>query len=70
MTRIAEVNHRISSGENEHFKIKSSGRQTRWTLEYPGEAEAANHSLFDQLPQADINSALRVALIAKWRSVS
>lgn len=49
-TRIAEVNRRISTGENEHFKIKSNGHQTRWTLEYPGETEAANHSFFDQLP--------------------
>src|SRR5258708_37574082 len=51
-TRIAEVNRRISTGENEHFKIKSNGHQTRWTLEYPGETEAANHFFFDQLPQA------------------
>ncbi len=60
-TRIAEVNQRISSGENEHFKIKSSGRQTRWTLEYPGETDEANHNFFDQLPHADINGVLRYA---------
>jgi TnpA family transposase len=60
-TRFAEVNRRISTGENEHFKIKSNGHQTRWTLEYPGENEAANHSFFDQLPQADIHEVLRFA---------
>ena len=60
-TRIAEVNRRIATGENEHFKIKSNGRHARWTLEYPGDSEAANHPLFDQLPQADISSVLHFA---------
>jgi hypothetical protein len=38
-TRIAEVNRRIATGENEHFKIKSNGRHARWTLEYPATAK-------------------------------
>ena len=57
-TRIAEVNRRIATGENEHFKLKGNGR---WTLEYPGDGEAANHPFFDQLPQTDINSVLHFA---------
>ena len=57
-TRIAEVNRRIASGENEHFKPNGNGR---WTLQYPGDGEAANHPFFDQLPQADISSILQFA---------
>jgi TnpA family transposase len=57
-TRIVEVNRRIATGENEHFQTKANARHTRWTLEYPGDSEAANHTFFDQLPQADINSVL------------
>ena len=57
-TRIAEVNRRIATGENEHFKITANGRHARWTLVYPGNGEAANHPFFDQLPQTDINSVL------------
>lgn len=57
-TRIAEVNRRIAAGENKHFKPNGNGR---WTLEYPGDNEAANHSFFDQLPQADISSVLHFA---------
>ena len=57
-TRIAEVNRRIATGENEHFKPNGNGR---WTLQYPGEGEAANHPFFDRLPQADISSVLQFA---------
>ena len=57
-TRIAEVNRRIATGENEHFKLNGNGR---WTLQYPGDGEAANHPFFDQLPQADISSILQFA---------
>ena len=57
-TRIAEVNRRIATGENEHFKSNGNGR---WTLQYPGGGEAANHPFFDQLPQADISSILQFA---------
>jgi hypothetical protein len=58
-TRIAEVNRRIATGENTHFKLKAGG--TRWTLEYPSDGEAVNHPFFDQLPQTDIGSVLRFA---------
>jgi hypothetical protein len=51
-TRIAEVNRRIATGENRHFKLKAGG--IRWTLEYPSDSEAVNHPFFDQLPQTDI----------------
>ena len=57
-TRFAEVNRRIATGENEHFKRKENGR---WTLEYPRDGEETNHSFFDQLPQTDLNSVLRFA---------
>ena len=60
-TRIAEVNRRIATGENEHFKITANGRHARWTLVYPANGEAANHPFFDQMPQTDINSVLHFA---------
>ena len=57
-TRIADVNRRIATGENAHFKLKGNGR---WTLEYPSDGEPVNHSFFEQLPQTDLNSVLRFA---------
>ena len=33
----------------------------RWTLQYPGDGEAANHPFFDRLPQADISGVLQFA---------
>ena len=60
-TRIVEVNRRIATGENEHFKITANGKQPRWTVGYPGDGEAVSHPVFDQLPQADINSVLHFA---------
>jgi TnpA family transposase len=57
-TRLAEVNRRIATGENTHFKRQAGGR---WSLEYPGDGEAMNHPFFDQLPQTDINSVLHFA---------
>jgi TnpA family transposase len=57
-TRLIEVNRRIATGENEHFKLKGGGR---WTLEYPADDEETNHPFFDQWPQTDINSVLRFA---------
>ncbi len=47
--RITEVNQRITSGENEHFKIKKRGKHGRWTLSYPRGGETVNHPFFDQL---------------------
>ena len=57
-TRIAEVNRRIATGENEHFKPNGAGR---WTLQSLGDTEAADHRFFDQLPQADISVILQFA---------
>jgi hypothetical protein len=57
-TRFIEVNRRITTGENTHFKLKGGGR---WTLEYPRDDEETNHLFFDQVPQTDINSVLRFA---------
>ena len=39
-TRLSEVNRRIATGANTHFKLKGNGR---WTLEYPGDDEETNH---------------------------
>lgn len=54
-SRIAEVNARIHSGENEHFKITGRGDPPRWTLQYPRESDPVNHTFFDTLPQVDIS---------------
>ncbi len=56
--RIAEVNARISSGENEHFQITKQGKQPRWTLQYPRESDPVNHTLFDTVSQVDISRVL------------
>ena len=56
--RLAEVNRRIATGENTHFKLKGGGR---WTLEYPSDGEETNHRFFDQLQQTDLNSVLSFA---------
>jgi TnpA family transposase len=62
-TRITEVNRRISMGENEQFNITGKSNQSRWTLEYPSDSEAANHPFFEHLPPTDINSVLHFT----WR---
>jgi TnpA family transposase len=56
--RLAEVNRRIATGENTHFKLKGAGR---WTLEYPADDEETNHPFFDRMPHTDINSVFRFA---------
>jgi TnpA family transposase len=56
--RIAEVNQRIASGENEHFQIKRRGQHICWTLQYPRGSEPVNHPFFDALKQVDISSVL------------
>jgi len=48
-TRIKEVNQRISLGNNEHFKVKKYGVQSRWTLRYVSDPESINHIFFDAL---------------------
>lgn len=56
--RLAEVNQRITSGDNTHVHSTRRGRQTRWTLEYPSGSEPLNHAVFDALRQVDISSVL------------
>lgn len=56
--RLVEVNERIASGENQHFKIKKQGDKVRWTLPYPQGDEPINHAFFDRLKQVDIASVL------------
>ncbi|WP_373896185.1 Tn3 family transposase [Virgibacillus sp. CBA3643] len=58
-TRIAEINHRIASGENDH--IKKRGVHHRWTLSNTRDAETTNHSFFDALKPIDIGSILHFA---------
>jgi TnpA family transposase len=57
-SRLAEVNERIASGDNPHFKTIKRGSQVRWTLQYPQSSESVNHPFFDSLNQVDIGSVL------------
>ena len=56
--RLVEVNARIASGDNHHFKTIKRGTQVRWTLQYPHSSEPVNHPFFDSLKQVDIGSVL------------
>jgi TnpA family transposase len=56
--RLVEVNTRIASGDNQHFKTLKRGSQVRWTLRYPPSSEPINHPFFDSLKQVDIGSLL------------
>jgi TnpA family transposase len=56
--RLVEVNTRIASGDNQHFKPLKRGSQVRWTLRYPPSSELINHPFFDGLKQVDIGSLL------------
>jgi len=56
--RLVEVNERIASGDNQHFKTLKRGSQVRWTLRYPQSSEPINHPFFDGLKQVDIGSLL------------
>jgi TnpA family transposase len=56
--RIAEVNQRIISGENEHLKIKKRGVYRRWALQYPRSTELINHPFFDVLKPIEIGNIL------------
>jgi TnpA family transposase len=57
-SRIAEVNRRISAGENEHLQIKKRGSRSRWTLQYTRDVESTNHPFFDVLKQIEISNVL------------
>jgi hypothetical protein len=56
--RLVEVNERIASGDNPHFKPLKRGSQVCWTLRYPQSSEPINHPFFDGLKQIDIGSLL------------
>ena len=56
--QIVAVNGRISSGENNHLKIKKRGQHVHWTLQYPRSSESINHPLFDVLKQVDISDVM------------
>jgi TnpA family transposase len=56
--RLLEVNRRIASGENKQFRRKRSGR---WTLPTPRARTAANHPLFEILPDVNIQTVLGFA---------
>jgi len=56
--RIATVNQRISSGENEHVHLKNQGKKSRWTLHYPRSSDPINHPFFDTLRQVEIGNVL------------
>ena len=58
-SRLAEVNRRILSGENEHFKIHRRSGNTRWTLQDLPASEPVNHPVFETLGQTDIADVLR-----------
>ena len=57
--KLAEINRRIESGENEHFRIKRHGRNVRWTLQGLPASEPVNHPVFETLGQTDIADILR-----------
>jgi len=56
--RIAEVNCRIASGDNEHFQVQKRGKQVRWNLVYPAGTDLVNSPFFDVLDQLDIGELL------------
>lgn len=57
-THLAEVNQRITSGENEYVQLNSRSPQGRWTLQYPQASDPINHPFFDVLRQVDISQVL------------
>ncbi len=56
--RLAEVNQRITSGDNAHVQVTRRGRKARWTVQYPSGGDPVNHAVFDALPPVDIRSVL------------
>ncbi len=51
--RLAQVNQRISSGENEHIEVKKSGH---WRLPYSRADRGMNNPFFESLKQVDIHA--------------
>ncbi|MEE9272179.1 MAG: Tn3 family transposase [Robiginitomaculum sp.] len=58
---IAKVNRRISTGDNEHIKIKKMGANPDWSLRYFGDDDDTNHPVFNRLKQVGIESVLDFA---------
>lgn len=56
--RIADVNRRIASGENEHLQVKKRGSHSRWILQYLRDTEPVNHPFFDALKQIEVGNIL------------
>jgi len=56
--RIAGVNYRIASGDNEHFQVQKRGKQVRWNLLYPQSIDLVNSPFFDVLDQLDVGGLL------------
>jgi hypothetical protein len=56
--RIAQVNQRIETGENEYFKAKQKGGKPHWSLKYPSDKDEANHPVFDMLHPVSIGRVL------------
>lgn len=51
--RLAQVNQRIASGENEHIEVKRGGR---WRLPYTRAERGMNDPFFESLKQVDIHA--------------
>ena len=52
------VGQTLTSEQNEHFQLKTRGKQSRWTLQYPRASEQVNHPVFETLRQVDIGDVL------------
>ena len=63
--KLAEINRRIESGENEPFRIKRHGRNVRWTLQGLPASEPVNHPVFETLGQTDIAERLLENTLAR-----
>lgn len=53
--RLARVNQRLSTGENEHFELKPRGQ---WSLSSPGIRDSPNHPMFSDLKKVNLSSVL------------
>ena len=56
--RLAEVNRRITNGENQHIEIRQQGDKQKWMLKYPSKRETVNHPFFDSLQPVNIAAVL------------
>ena len=56
--RLANVNQRITDGENQHIEVRQQRGQQRWILKYPNKRETVNHPFFDSLQPVSIAEVL------------